>query len=178
MRKSQILAVISSKSCKHTARIERNSYVFMFPQQSLDWGVLADVLRGWVECKRALPGVSRCQLLCAGCGNGEGHVAPVYAKRSLTQLLTVKHNGFGTFWLQMPPGALGASCGSLGALGVPCGCLLGASWVLLGWLLAAWCPWVDIQVDRSRFFRLTFRPRFSNSSSYLRIQLEKKDGGL
>ena len=91
----------------------------------------------------------------------------------------------GCLWV--PPGCLlGASCLPpgcswvlLGASWVPAGCLLGFSWVLLGCLLAAfWCLWVDIQVDRSRFFRLTFRPRFSNSSSYPRIQLEKKDGGL
>ena len=52
-----------------------------------------------------------------------------------------QHNSFGTFGLQMPPGALGASCGSLGALGVPCGCLLGASWVPPGCFLAgSWLP--------------------------------------
>ena len=72
-----------------------------------------------MECPRALSVVCRCQLLCAGCGNGEGHVAPVYAKRSLTQLLTVKHTGFGTFCLKTLSGSPGAS-----------GCLLGVWWVL------------------------------------------------
>ena len=58
--------------------------------------------------------------LCAGCGNGEGHVAPVYAKRSLAQLLTVKLSGFGTFWLKTLSGAFGAS--GLGASWVSGGC--------------------------------------------------------
>ena len=70
--------------------------------------------------------------LCAGCGNGEGHVAPVYAKWLLVFVFAVKHYDFGTFSLKMASGALGAS-----------GCPLGASWVLPGCLLgASGCSWV------------------------------------
>ena len=73
------------------------------------------------------PGVR--SFLCAGCRNGEGHVAPVYAKRSVASLLTVKHCGFGTFYVKRPPGALSAS-----------GCLVGVSWLFPGTLLGvSWC---------------------------------------
>ena len=40
------------------------------------------------------------QLLCTGCGLGEGQVAPVHAKRSLAPLSTEKRRCFGTFWRQ------------------------------------------------------------------------------
>ena len=40
------------------------------------------------------------QLLCAGCGLGEGRYAPVQTKRSLAPLSTEKHNRYGTFPLQ------------------------------------------------------------------------------
>ena len=94
-----------------------------------------------MKCWRALYGLLPYQLLCAGCGNGEGHVAPVYAKRSLAQLLTVKLNGFGTFCLKTLSGAFGASGWPVGGSWVPPGCLLGASWVPPGCLLgASWVP--------------------------------------
>ena len=67
--------------------------------------------------------------LCAGCGNGEGHVAPVYAKRSVAPVFAVKHNDFGTFYIKILSGALGGSGCLLGASWVPLGCLLGAFWV-------------------------------------------------
>ena len=38
---------------------------------------------------------SRVQLLCTGCGLGEGQVALVHAKRSLAPLSTEKHTCFG-----------------------------------------------------------------------------------
>ena len=63
--------------------------------------------------------------LCAGCGLGEAHVAPVYAKHSLAPLFVLKHNGFDTFYVKNLSGAFGAS-----------GWLLGVSWVLPG------CFWV------------------------------------
>ena len=60
--------------------------------------------------------------MCAGCGLGDGRVAPVYAKCSVISLSTEKHNGFGILYpdasrcpqmladasrcLQMPPRCL------------------------------------------------------------------------
>ena len=40
------------------------------------------------------------QLLCAGCGDRDGRVAPVYAKWSVISLSTEKHNGFGIFYFK------------------------------------------------------------------------------
>ena len=63
---------------------------------------------------RSLAPVAR-QLLCTGCGLGEGQVAPVHAKRSLAPLSTEKHICFGTVSFrsssgpplaQMPPRCL------------------------------------------------------------------------
>ena len=67
--------------------------------------------------------------MCAGCGNGEGHVAPVYAKWSVALVFVV----LADFQLKWP-------LEPLVLLGVPWvspGCLLGVSWVLLGasWVL-------------------------------------------
>ena len=102
------------------------------PQTDLSVGVLTVLVKGpCLDCRS----VRGCALsfLCAGCGNGEGHVAPVYAKWSPALVFAVKLNGFSRFSLKMASGALGASgC----ALGVPW-VLLGASWVLLG---ASWVP--------------------------------------
>ena len=72
-------------------------------------------------------------LLCAGCGLGEGHVAPVYAKVVARVVVAVKHNCFNTFCIKDASGPLGASWVSLGASWLPPGCLLGASWLLLGY---------------------------------------------
>ncbi len=81
--------------------------------------------------------------LCAGCGNGEGHVAPVYAKWSPALVFHIFiQNGFWSPWcLWVSPGCfLGVSWVPLVApgclLGTP-GYILGASWLLLGvsWLL-------------------------------------------
>ena len=76
--------------------------------------------------------------LCAGCGNGEGHVAPVYAKRTVARVFAVKHNDFGTFYIKILSGALGGSGCLLGASWVPLGCLLGAFWVPPGCLVFAY----------------------------------------
>ena len=67
------------------------------------------------ECTgRSVAPVAR-QLLCTGCGLGEGQVALVYAKRSLAPLSTEKHICFGTISFrsssgppsaQMPPRCL------------------------------------------------------------------------
>ena len=80
--------------------------------------------------------------LCAGCGNGEGRVAPVYAKVVTRVVFAVNLDGFGRFYVKMSPGALGASGCLLGPPGcllgvswVPPGCLLGVSWVPFWWLL-------------------------------------------
>ena len=71
--------------------------------------------------------------LCAGCGNGESHVASVYAKWLVRSVFAVKRNDFGTFCIKILSKALGGSgcllVGLLGASWVPPGCLLGASWV-------------------------------------------------
>ena len=74
--------------------------------------------------------------LWAGCGNGEGHVAPVYAKWSPALVFAVKLNGFSRFSLKIASGALGAFGCPLGLSWVRPGCLLGASgcsWVSPGW---------------------------------------------
>ena len=109
----------------------------------------------------ALFGASRCQLLCTGCGNGEGHIACVYAKASLAPPLVVNRSAFGTFDFKMcvleplvplgSPGCLldvsGRCLDAPGCLLSAAGCLLiGVSWVLLGvfWVLlgAPGCSWV------------------------------------
>ena len=85
-------------------------YIYVFPKQLYAVGVLAVYLLLADVC----PGCfRRCgdQLLCAGCGLGDGCVAPVYAKWSVISLSTEKHNGFGMFFPdasrcpQMPPDA-------------------------------------------------------------------------
>ena len=81
-----------------------------------------------------VPSLRVCSLLCAGCTLGEGRVAPIYAKRSVVVLSTVKHNGFGTFYIKDRSGALGAYWRLLGSPG----CLLGASWVPTGCFLGGW----------------------------------------
>ena len=78
-----------------------------------------------------------CELLCAGCGLGEGRVAPVYAKRRVAQLSMKKHICFSTFCLQDPFGLLGASWVPPGCFWVSPGCL----WVSPGYLLGvSWFP--------------------------------------
>jgi hypothetical protein len=63
---------------------------------------------------RQFPGCGD-QLLCAGCGDRECRVAPVYAKCSVISFSTEKHNGFSIFfsrvvWLpRWPPGGPDAS---------------------------------------------------------------------
>ena len=63
-------------------------------------------------------------LLCAGCGNGEGHVAPV---------VVVKHNDFDTFSLKSSLEPLVPQGDSwvhfLGVSWVSHGCFLDVSWV-------------------------------------------------
>ena len=85
-------------------------YIYIFPKQLSAVGVLAVyLLLAGMSCAN----FRRCgdQLLCAGCGLGDGRVAPVYAKCSVISLSTEKHNGFGIFYpdasrcLQMPPDA-------------------------------------------------------------------------
>ena len=71
-----------------------------------------------MECLRALLVICARLLLLTGCGLGEGHVAPVYAKWSVAVVFVVKLNGFGRFYFKNLSGVLGAS-----------GWLLGASWV-------------------------------------------------
>ena len=73
---------------------------------------------------RALGKLCAPSFLCAACGLGEGHVAPVYAIVSARVVFGVNLDGFGRFYVKMSPGALGAS-----------GCLLGVSWVCPGCLL-------------------------------------------
>ena len=51
-------------------------------------GVLVVCLRDWAPALSGRRGVYGRQLLCAGVVLGEGRVAPVYAKRSVAQLLT------------------------------------------------------------------------------------------
>ena len=120
-------------------------FIFIFPKQSSAVGVLTVWYKG--PCRvarsgRALGKLCALSFLCAGCGNGEGHVAPVYAKHSFALTLVVKHNGFRKLYLSMSSGALGSSGCLLGASWVPPGCLWAASWVLPG------CPlgvcWVSL----------------------------------
>ena len=90
-------------------------HIYIFPKQLSAVGVLAVYLL----LADVFPGCFRCyvdQLLCAGCGLGDGCVAPVYAKWSVISLSTEKHNGFGMFFpdasrylpdaSQMPPRCL------------------------------------------------------------------------
>ena len=89
--------------------------------------------RGLAKCTApSAPGART--LLRAGCGNGEGHDAPVYAKQSVAPVFVGKHHDFVTFSFKTFSGALG-----LGASWAVSGCflsasldLLGVSWVLLG----------------------------------------------
>ena len=101
----------------------------MFPQTVLTVGVLTVLDKRGLARYLAPFAVSGDSFLCAGCGNGEGHVAPVYAKWSVAPVYAVKHNDFGRFSLKILSGALGASGWLLGAFWVPLGCFLGASWV-------------------------------------------------
>jgi len=63
----------------------------------------------WPGPAAAISGRCGDQLLCAGCGLGDGRVAPVHAKWLLISLSMEKHNGFGRFYpdasrcLQFPP---------------------------------------------------------------------------
>ena len=127
-------------------------YIYIFPKQ---WFLRC--------CSRALgrgaaPGaLCAASSLCAGCGLAEGHVAPVYAKRSLVSLFDVKHLWFFLHFTSktsleaLVP--LGASGCPLGACWLPPGCFLGASCVPPGCFLAAqWVgvSWVPPDVPRLR----------------------------
>ena len=113
------------------------------PQTDLSVGVLTVLYQRGLAWTVAPDAHCVTSFLCAGCGNGEGHVAPVYAKWSPALVFAVKLNGFSRFSLKMASGALGASGCPLGVpwvspwclLGAP-GCVLGASWVPPG------CSWV------------------------------------
>ena len=71
----------------------------LFPKQLYAVGVLAVYLLLADVCAGCF---RRCgdQLLCAGCGLGDGCVAPVYAKCSVISLSTEKHYGFGIFYFK------------------------------------------------------------------------------
>ena len=75
---------------------------------------------------RSLAPVAR-QLLCAGCGLGEGQVALVHAKRSRAPLSTEKHICFGTISFR-------SSSGPPSASQMPPKCLPGASQMRLRYL--------------------------------------------
>ena len=66
------------------------------------------------------------QLLCAGCGLGEGWCAPVQTKWSLAPLSMEKHNGFATFCFQSSLGPLSPQ--------MPPRCLPDGSQMLPRWL--------------------------------------------
>ena len=104
-----------------------------FPKLSLAVGVLTVLYQRGLDSVGHPAPVGALSFLCAGCGNGEGHVAPVYAKWSPAVVFAVKLNGFSRFSIKMVSGALGASGCPLGVPWV----LLGASWVLLdaSWVL-------------------------------------------
>ena len=72
--------------------------------------------------------------LCAGCGNGEGHVAPVYANLLGRVVFTKNSMVFCDFALQTCLASWWAPGVSGCLLGAPRR-LLGGSWVLPGWLL-------------------------------------------
>ena len=84
------------------------------PNRACDEGVLTVLVRGpWMVRQNGHHFAH--QLLCARCGLGKGHDAPVHAKRSVAPLSTEKHNGFGTISFrsssgpplaQMPPRCL------------------------------------------------------------------------
>ena len=95
--------------------------------------------------------------LCAGCGLGEGHVAPVYTKWLARSVVAVKHSDFCTFYIKILSGAIGGSGCLLGASWVPLGCLLGASWVPSGCFLgASWVSGACLQIipDASRWHQM------------------------
>ena len=76
-------------------------FLVVFPQTVLTVGVLTVLDKRGLDSGGvpfAVPGDS---FLCAGCGNGEGHVAPVYAKPSVAPVYAVKHNDFGRFSLKI-----------------------------------------------------------------------------
>ena len=90
-------------------------YVYMhIPYEASAVAVLVVFLaNGWDLCG-TIPRL-RCSFLCAGCGNSEGHVAPVYAEVLVHGFFAVKHNGFSVFCIKDHSGPLAASWLSLGA---------------------------------------------------------------
>ncbi len=83
----------------------------LLPKQSVAVGVLT-VLYQSVLARLLSPFVAwpvPSHFLCAGCGNGEGHVAPVYAKWSPALVFTVKQYYFCAFSLKVLSGVLAAS---------------------------------------------------------------------
>ena len=73
------------------------------------------------------------QILCTGCGLGEGQVASVCANLSIATFSTVEPNGFRRFCHKDPSIVLGVCWCLLCASGE----LVGASWVTSGCLLGA-----------------------------------------
>ena len=79
------------------------------PNRACDEGVLTVLVRGSWMLTQMFHNFAE-QLLCAGCGLGQGHDAPVHAKRSLAPPLTEKDNGFGTFSFSSTSGPPLAPC--------------------------------------------------------------------
>jgi hypothetical protein len=88
------------------------------------------LVKGPCRVRRSVRGCAL-SFLCAGCGNGEGHVAPVYAKWSVALSFAVKLDGCSRFPFKIASGPLGASGCPLGVPWVSPWCLLGAPGCLL-----------------------------------------------
>ena len=81
----------------------------IIPQTFLTVGVLTVLDKRGLATDAALFATGARSFLCAGCGLGQEHVAPVYAKRLPAPVVAVKHYDFSTFSLKIISGALGAS---------------------------------------------------------------------
>ena len=61
-------------------QIHVHIYIYIYYPNRFIWWVLADCLRGWVECLRAFGLFGARLLLLTGCGLGEGHCRHSYTK--------------------------------------------------------------------------------------------------
>ena len=94
-------------------------YMHLFPKRSLAVGVLTVLLKGLAgsSAPGELPALS---YLCAGCGNGEGHLALVYAALFIVNTMVLVDFISKTSLEPLAP---------VGGSWVRPGCFLGDSWV-------------------------------------------------
>ena len=112
--KCGMIGIDFCKSTQHVAQHLLLVFYVKFPKQWYTeglWRLGKDIH----ECAGSSPAPVARQLLCTGCGLGEGQVALVHAKRSLAPLSTEKQICFGTISFrsssgpplaQMPPRCL------------------------------------------------------------------------